>query len=47
MKKNFDRWDGLIVAGILCVCGGIYIYEPPLALMAFGAFIAAIGVKFG
>jgi hypothetical protein len=41
---KFDKFDAIILAGMLLICGGIALYSLPLALIAGGISLVIIGL---
>jgi hypothetical protein len=44
MKKTFDLWDGMIIAGGIAVVVGIWLLSPPAAVITGGMLLFAGGV---
>lgn len=44
MKKTFDLWDGMIIAGAMAVVVGIWLLSPPVAVIVGGILLVTGGV---
>jgi uncharacterized membrane protein HdeD (DUF308 family) len=44
MKKTFDLWDGMIIAGAVAIVVGIWLLSPPAAVIIGGILLIIGGV---